>query len=155
MPERLRRAGVAILLVALSGVVLVGLLTAPRTRPDRAHAIAARLRCPVCQSVSVADSPSETAAGMRTRIRDLIAEGKSDQQIIEYFQARYGPWVLLDPPLAGRTLLLWALPVVALVVGLLVIGGRRRPGRPIQLTPEQRAAVEQALARFRSQDAGS
>lgn len=153
MPERLRHAGVAILLVALSGVVLAGLLTAPRTTPDRAHAIAARLRCPVCQSVSVADSPSETAAAMRARIRELIAEGKTDQQIIEHFQARYGPWVLLDPPPAGRTLVLWALPVAALAVGLLVIASRRRPRRPIQLTPEQQAAVEHELARFRSQDA--
>ncbi len=115
-------------------VIAVGLLTASPQPADRVEGIASRLRCPVCQSVSVAESPSATAQAMREIINRQVAEGRSDQEIIAYFVASYGEWVVIEPPARGGTLFLWLLPPAALLVGLLVAGGRRRRGRPPRQT---------------------
>lgn len=72
------------------------------------------LRCPVCQGLSVADSPSSTAVAMKGRIRDFVAAGYTEEQIQEYFVARYGEWVLLSPPATGVAWLLWLGPAVLL-----------------------------------------
>lgn len=113
-------AGVAVV------TIVWGLLTVPAAPADRVEAIAARLRCPVCQSVSVAESPSDTARAMRDIITEQVSEGRSDEEIIAFFVDRYGEWIVLAPPPRGGTLLLWLLPPAALVVGLVVAAGRRR-----------------------------
>jgi cytochrome c-type biogenesis protein CcmH len=93
------------------------------------HRVAKRLRCPVCQGLSVADSPSETAVTMKKRVRELVSQGYSEGQIQDYFVERYGEWVLLDPPGGGLNALLWAVPLggLVLVVGLGAAFARRRP----------------------------
>ncbi len=96
----------------------------------RADDLAARLRCPVCQSESVADSASQTARDMRALIDEQLAAGASDQEVIDFFVGRYGEWIVLDAPARGRTLVLWLLPLGAAVVGLVVIAARRRPATP-------------------------
>ena len=111
---------------AATVVIAVGLLTAPPQPADRVEGIASRLRCPTCQSVSVADSPSETARAMGDIIAEQVAEGNSDEEIIAFFVDRYGAWVVFAPPARGNTLPLWLLPVAALGVGLVVAVGRRR-----------------------------
>ncbi len=83
----------------------------------RAHAIAAQLRCPVCQNESVADSPSELASQMRALIREKIVAGETDEQILDYFVSKYGQWILLEPPRRGLLWLVWVAPAVALLVG--------------------------------------
>lgn len=88
----------------------------------RAQAIAAQLRCPVCQNESVADSPAELAAQMRALIREQLAAGASDEQIVAYFVSRYGEWILLDPPRRGVFWIVWAAPAAALLAGLLIAG---------------------------------
>lgn len=130
MPELVRRWGAAALTVALAAVVVVGLLTARPSEPDRARSIASRLRCPVCQGESVADSPSETAAAMNRLIEEQVAEGKSDGEILAFFRARYGDWILLDPPVGGRTFVVWALPALGLVVGVVAIAMSVRRREP-------------------------
>ena len=85
---------------------------------ERVRAIASRLRCPVCQNESVADSPSELAAQMRALIRTKLEEGESTETIVAYFISRYGEWILLDPPRQGLGWVLWTAPAVILVVGL-------------------------------------
>ena len=82
----------------------------PSTIEERARAIASGLRCPVCQNLSVADSPSPLAREMRSDIEDQLRAGRSDQQVEAFFVARYGEWVLLEPTRRGLNLLPWMLP---------------------------------------------
>ena len=121
MPEALRRWWKAALTLALAAVVVVGVATARPSEPDRARSIAGRLRCPVCQGETVADSPSKTAEAMVRLIEEQVAAGRSDGEILRFFRARYGDWILADPPVGGRTLLVWALPAIGLVVGVVAV----------------------------------
>ncbi|MDX1689854.1 MAG: cytochrome c-type biogenesis protein [Acidimicrobiia bacterium] len=126
-----RRLGAAVTLAALA-VVVVGLFAPEDSDEDRVAALATRLRCPVCQSESIADSGSQTARDSERLIAELVAEGRTDQEIVDFFVARYGEWILLDPPATGRGLLLWLLPAAGLVAGVGAILGlrRRAPASP-------------------------
>ncbi|MGI8912181.1 MAG: cytochrome c-type biogenesis protein [Chloroflexota bacterium] len=115
------RLGVCAALVALFVALAVGRLAfstaAPAATPEaRAHLIGERLACPICEGLSVADSPSALAQQMRGVITDQIAAGQSEAQIEQYFVARYGPAILLTPPKQGFTLLAWWVPVLFIVV---------------------------------------
>jgi cytochrome c-type biogenesis protein CcmH len=83
--------------------------------------VAAQLRCPVCQGLSLADSPSELALEMKDVVRTQLAAGRTPDEVKAYFVAKYGEWILLEPPRRGVNLLAYALPAVALGVGLGVI----------------------------------
>lgn len=107
----------------------------------QAHAIAARLRCPVCQNESVADSPAELAAQMRALIRQKLQAGESPEQIIAYFVSKYGDWILLEPPRKGILWLVWVGPLSALLAGLTVAGAFLR--RAVRHT-HQPGGVEKA-----------
>lgn len=97
----------------------------------RAQAIAAQLRCPVCQNESVADSPAELAAQMRALIREKLAAGESDDQIVAYFVSRYGEWILLEPPRRGVLWIVWGAPALALLAGVwLAVTFLRRMVKP-------------------------
>jgi cytochrome c-type biogenesis protein CcmH len=85
---------------------------------DRTRAIAAELRCVVCQNLSVADSPSEMAQQMKGIIREQLQAGKTPAEIKNYFVSKYGEWVLLAPSTKGFGLVVWLLPFVALLAGL-------------------------------------
>jgi cytochrome c-type biogenesis protein CcmH len=88
---------------------------------DDVRRIAKQLRCPICESVSVADSPSELAGQMRGVIRSKLEAGQTDQQILDYFVAAYGDSVLLEPPRRGLALGAWLGPAVGLLVGLAIL----------------------------------
>jgi len=105
---------------------------------EQVRAIASRLRCPVCQNESVADSPSELAAQMRALIRTKLEQGESPEAIVAYFVSRYGEWILLDPPRQGLGWILWAAPVVVLLVALAVaVAFIRRTVRPGEAAAER------------------
>ena len=86
---------------------------------DQTRAIATELRCVVCQNLSVADSPSEMAQQMRAIVREQLQAGKSPDEIKDFFVSKYGEWVLLKPKTTGFSALLWILPYVVLVLGVI------------------------------------
>jgi cytochrome c-type biogenesis protein CcmH len=88
--------------------------------------IALQLRCPVCQGLSVGDSPSELANEMRTLVREQLQQGKTSAEVLDYFVQRYGEWILLAPPKHGFNLVLWVLPFVLLPIGAAVVYLRAR-----------------------------
>jgi cytochrome c-type biogenesis protein CcmH len=94
----------------------------------RMMALANELRCLVCQNQTIADSHADLALDLRQQIREMIAKGDSDRQILDYMTARYGDFVLYRPPFKATTALLWAGPAVLLLMamGLLFIVLRRR-----------------------------
>lgn len=85
-----------------------------------------QLRCPKCQNNSIADSNSMIAVDLRQKVYELMQEGKSQKEIIDYMVARYGNFVTYDPPLTPLTILLWVLPAAAIVAGGWVIFARSR-----------------------------
>lgn len=84
---------------------------------ERVQKLAKALRCAVCQGVSVADSPASMAQAQLETIRDLVREGRSDEEVREYFIARYGEWVLLEPPRHGFNWIVWLAPLAAVALG--------------------------------------
>ena len=84
---------------------------------SRVFELGRQLRCPTCTSESVGDSSSAISIEMRNEIRNQIALGKTDDEILGFFQERYGDWVLLEPPREGIHLFVWILPVVGVVAG--------------------------------------
>lgn len=151
MSERIVNLLSLAVVAALMAVVVTGLLSAPRTPEDRAYALEQRLRCPVCKTVSIAESPSETAAGMRRIVAQQVAKGRSDEEIIGYFQQRYGEWVLLDPPASGKTVWLWVVAVGAALVGagMLLTRSVRAAPVPSGLPVEDRARLAAAVTAYR------
>jgi cytochrome c-type biogenesis protein CcmH len=133
------------LVLAGFGMLLVGGVAQADRLDDETRRIAKQLRCPICESVSVADSPAELAVQMRGVIRSKLEAGHSEQQIVDYFVAAYGDSVLLEPPRRGLGLLAWVGPLVALMAGALVLGvvlrgWVRRGGAALAEPVERRAA---------------
>lgn len=85
---------------------------------DDINRVARQLSCPTCTGINVADCPTETCAQWRAKIGELLAEGKTDQEILEYFAARYGDHVLQVPPTRGFFLSVWLVPILAILAGL-------------------------------------
>lgn len=134
LPHRLAAAGLAAAITAVLLVAGIGAWRASTVAPPgnvhaRAVAIERTLRCPTCQGLSVADSPSPIAAGIRQQVEQQVHAGRSAHQIRAYFTARYSDWILLDPPRRGLGWLVWAAPPLLLLAGgaLLWRATRRRP----------------------------
>ena len=87
----------------------------------RVMAVAAELRCLVCQNQTIADSNADLAVDLRRQVRDMLSQGKSEREVIEYMTARYGDFVRYRPPIKTTTALLWFGPAALLVGGLLVL----------------------------------
>lgn len=87
----------------------------------RTTAVAATLRCPVCQGESIQDSPSELAQEMRGVVRDQLRAGKTPDEVKAYFVSRYGEWILLEPAMTGLNVLLYVFPVLLVLGGLALV----------------------------------
>jgi cytochrome c-type biogenesis protein CcmH len=146
-----------ILMAAL--LIFVGMPLAPAVEPSerladpaleaRARAISQELRCLVCQNESIDESNAPLAHDLRLLVRKRLVAGDTDQQVLGYIVARYGVFVLLDPPFEPVTWLLWLGPPV-LVVGaaaFLLVRSRRRHFDPVppDLTPEENARAAALL----------
>lgn len=126
MPDRIRALLGWGITLGLAAVVVAGLVMGDTRSEDRVDAIGKSIKCPVCQGEAIAASPSETAQAMMEIVEEKVAAGESDRQIYEYFQARYGEGILLDPPFSGKTLVVWLLPAAAVAGGIWMIATRRR-----------------------------
>jgi len=89
---------------------------------QRTHEVASLLRCPVCQGMSVADSPSTVALDMKQQVREMLSRGYTQEQILNFFEQSYGQFVLLDP----KNPFVWILPVVVLLVGIAIVVRKAR-----------------------------
>ncbi|WAG12319.1 cytochrome c-type biogenesis protein CcmH [Aeromonas dhakensis] len=87
------------------------------------------LRCPKCQNQDIADSNAGLAKDLRDKTYQMVREGKEKQEVVDYMVARYGNFILYNPPLMASTLILWLGPLLVIVVGivLVVVRSRRRP----------------------------
>jgi cytochrome c-type biogenesis protein CcmH len=153
----------AIIILALAAAVIAG-SPARAVQPDeimddpvkeaRARELSKELRCMVCQNQSIDDSDAPLARDLRLLVRERIASGDSDSQVIDFLVARYGEFVLLKPRFNPHTVLLWLLPPLALMGGgiALWVYSRRRERAGIsqesglKLTPEEMARLEKLLA---------
>ncbi len=120
----------------------------------RARVIGKDLRCLVCQNQSIDDSNAELARDLRVLVRDRILAGDSNEQVIDYVVSRYGDFVLLNPPMKKKTLLLWYGPVIILglgVVAIFVFYRRRRHGTvdatagAVPLSDAERAKIDKIM----------
>jgi cytochrome c-type biogenesis protein CcmH len=143
-----------VLLIALLTLAVGGVPAAVSVSEDAVHDVAAQLRCVVCQSLSVADSPSETAHQMKAIIRERLAAGESPEQVKAYFVEKYGTWILLSPPRQGFNLLVWIVPFAGLAGGLalVLILVRRWSRRPatgtdaMPLSADMRARIQREMS---------
>ncbi|HUY21209.1 MAG TPA: cytochrome c-type biogenesis protein [Acidimicrobiales bacterium] len=159
MPAR-RGRWTWVVLVLVVGVAL-GVGASPGVPPpgvaQRVVAIDALVRCPSCEGISVADSSASTAVAIREAVTARVRAGQSDAQIDAFLVSRYGPSILLRPPVRGGTAWVWVLPPAALalgLVGLAVVFWRRRHPARVTVTEEDRALVAQALAARSSRSGG-
>ena len=158
--------GIALLNMAI-GLVLISATTTPAyaitaeemlanpVLEERARNLSKQLRCLVCQNQSIDDSDADLARDLRREVRSQIAAGTSDDAIIDQLRAKYGDYVLLNPPLDQATLFLWLSPLgFILLGGLIVMMARRQRGAIIatELDAAERARVEKMLARRDSEN---
>jgi len=112
--------------------------------------LAKQLRCLVCQNETIADSRAGLAVDLRNKLREQMAAGKSDEEIIAFMTERYGDFVLYRPPLKATTVLLWVGPFLLLAVGLLIgwraVRARAKAARPEPLSATDRERAERLLA---------
>ncbi len=143
----------AIAWVMLGAVVLAALVWAAWpagdavTERERVREIASTLRCPDCEALSVAESPTPTARAIRRDIRERVADGESDEAIQAVYVERYGESTLLEPAGSGLGVIVWGLPVAVLIVAgaSLVIASRRWRREPsLQATKADEALVDKA-----------
>jgi len=143
----MRRLLPAVALGGLLALLAVGLVFAlrPGVEPsaaERADALARELRCPDCQGLSVADSPTRSAQEIRRQISSLVAGGAGDEEVRGHFVARYGEWILLAPSSPAY----WVIPfavVAAAAAGLVAWLARRRPAvaDSVVISDEQRRSL--------------
>jgi cytochrome c-type biogenesis protein CcmH len=131
-----------------------GSMTAQPTQNDpvaakREYEIALKLRCLVCQNQSIAESNAGLAVDLRNQVREQVAAGKTDEQIIDFMTTRYGDFVLYRPPLKGSTMLLWFGPLLLLAVGVFiawrVVRARKAQPAQVPLTDADRARAAALL----------
>jgi cytochrome c-type biogenesis protein CcmH len=115
---------------------------------EREAELAASLRCMVCQNQTLAESNAPLALDMRRQIREQLARGRSEAQIRDYFEERYGAFVRYDPPFRSSTWLLWLGPFALLMLGLVLLARivrRRQRAAPPPLTPAERSRAQALL----------
>jgi cytochrome c-type biogenesis protein CcmH len=142
-------------LIAILGTFLLQAAPALAVEPDemlqdpkleaRAEQVGRQLRCPVCKTESIEESDADFTKDLRRVVRQRIAVGDSDKQVLDYMHARYGDFILLKPPFQPSTWALWLAPPVILVLASAIALSRaraRRTADPAPLTASEQAELE-------------
>lgn len=122
--------GVLMLMISGSALATIDVLQfKDEAQEQQFRQLTEELRCPKCQNNSIADSNAIIAADMRTKVYELMMQGQSKQQIIDYMVARYGNFVTYEPPVTPATLILWIGPLLFVVIGgaVVILRTRRKP----------------------------
>ena len=114
----------------------------------RTEEVASLMRCPVCQGLSVADSPTDSALAMKGEVREMLAAGYSEEQVLSYFERSYGEFIRLAPKAKGFNLLVWLAPVLGIVAGVLLVVARVRSARRTRPADDARPEVDPDLAPY-------
>ncbi len=119
------------LLLARAALAAEPIVFEDAAQEDRFLRLTTELRCLVCQNQTLSDSDAPLAHDLRQEIHDMIVAGRSDEEIKEFMVARYGDFVLYRPPVKSNTIVLWAAPLILLLIGGLVMARavRRRAAR--------------------------
>ena len=118
---------------------------------SRARTISSHLRCMVCQNQSIDDSDADLARDLRILVRDRLEAGDSDDEVLDYVVSRYGEFVLLRPSFSARNFLLWAMPVIVLVIGgagffaYVRRGAKTAPATSAQLSADEQERLAKIL----------
>jgi len=125
-----------VMLISLSAFAQEQILFSSELNKTRYQSLVEELRCPKCQNQNLADSNSGIAVDLRELIHQLIEQGKTDQEIVDYMVARYGTFVLYRPQHSSATFLLWYGPFILLGIGILafvavLMSNRQRRGRAL------------------------
>jgi len=111
------------------------------------HELTKLLRCPKCQNNNIADSNAELAKDLRNKTYELVTQGQTKDQVIDYMVARFGNFVRYDPPVTPVTIFLWLGPLLFVVFGLLVLFRqiKKQPSKATNLDPQQQEKLQQLL----------
>ncbi len=113
------------------------------------------LRCPKCQNQNIADSDAVVARDLREKVHDLVLEGKSKQEIIDYMVDRYGYFVHYKPPVTAATIILWLLPVAIVLLGLgFILLRQKRAARRESWSEQDEIRLNELIARYNKKEQG-
>lgn len=139
----LKKRGLFLLIIGL-GFLFILAVPALAQEPDfdRINEISKKMNCPTCTGINLADCRTLTCEQWREQIGDLVAEGYTDQEVLDYFSTRFGTQVLQEPPRSGSTLILWVLPVLAIVLGVGLLGYTIRNWSRREAVAEKQPQIE-------------
>lgn len=154
---------VLLVIVAIWSAMFIRTST-QKTLDQRVQDVASQLKCPICQNESVADSPSSLAQQMRMVIRQQLQEGKSEQEVVQYFERSYGEKIINNPPWQGFYLLIWLVPIALLLSGIVLVWltlrdwssqtsstSTTKPANPTEEDTASSALNEDEFAEYRAQ----
>ena len=143
-----------LVLIITGGISAITFASDSEKIEARFNKLSNELRCPTCQGLSVKDSDAGFSTSIKGKIRELMKQAKTDEEIKAYFVERYGEWILRAPPVSGFNMVLWILPGTAIVTGLLWVLYRSKncvenPTKEMTgLTPEEEQKIMDDLRRF-------
>ncbi|TCJ94844.1 cytochrome c-type biogenesis protein CcmH [Volucribacter psittacicida] len=110
------------------------------------HSLTQQLRCPQCQNNNIADSNATIAVDMRHKVLELLKQGQSKQEVVDYMVQRYGNFVSYDPPITFSTIILWIAPILLIALGILLVFKKSRHTANPSSTTELNLEQQQRLA---------
>lgn len=121
------------------------------------HDLTKLLRCPKCQNQNISDSNAELAKDLRNKTYELVKQGKSEEEVVDYMVARFGNFVRYDPPVTPATIFLWLGPLLFILLGLLVLFRqiKKQSSKSVDLDGDEKQKLQQLLKEKHSKETSS